>query len=272
MRSTRRIATAVPGVAAAMIVLASILAAPAISGVPAPDLPVPNSKWDYQIGDPYAPRAGVSLVSRDREARPFAAGYTICYVNAYQTQESEVRWWKNHHRNLLLRHDGEYVVDGFWGEILFDIRTPAKRQALARIVGRWIAGCGDDGFDAIEPDNLDSWTRSKKLITKDDAFAYAALLIDRAHSEGLPIGQKNAAGQTARGEATGFDFAIAEECGRWRECRSYTAAYGDQVYVIEYRRQDFRFTCNHWADQLSIVLRNLQVTAPGSKNYVYRAC
>lgn len=271
MRTSGRATTFIALATAATAVLASLLALPASAG-PVLDLPPANSKWDYQIGDPYAPRDGVSLVSRDREARPFAKGYTICYVNAYQTQEAEVRWWKNHHRNLLLKKDGDFVVDGFWGEILFDIRTPAKRQALAKIVGRWIAGCGEDGFDAIEPDNLDSWTRSKKLITKDDAFAYAALLIERAHSEGLPIGQKNAAGQTMRGAATGFDFAIAEECGRWRECRNYVDAYGDQVYVIEYRREDFRFTCNHWADKLSVVLRNLQVTAPGTKNYVYRAC
>ena len=268
MSAARRLAVIVATTGIAL----GLLAPTATSGAPALNLPPANGGWDYQIGKPYQPRTGVDVVSRDRTVRPFAKGYTMCYVNAYQTQESEVRWWKNHHRNLLLKHDGEFVVDGFWGEILFDIRTPAKRQALARIVGRWIAGCKDDGFDAVEPDNLDSWTRSRKLMDKDDAFAYASLLIDRAHSEGLPIGQKNAAGQTMRGKATGFDFAVAEECGRWRECRNYTDAYGDQVYVIEYRRKDFRFTCNHWGDQLSVVQRDLQVTAPNSSSYVFRSC
>lgn len=235
-------------------------------------LPVANSQWDYQIGKPYTPADGVTMVSRDRTASPLAEGYTLCYVNAYQTQPDAVRWWKQNHRDLLLKKDGSYVVDSYWGEILFDIRTAAKREALAAIVGDWIAGCKADGFDAVEPDNLDSWTRSKQLLTKGDAFAFAALVIERAHAEGLPIGQKNAAGQAQLGNDTGFDFAVAEECGRYRECGTYTDAYGDQVYVIEYRGEDFRYSCNHWGDQLSIILRDRKVTAPGSKSYVYRSC
>ncbi|MGB2840507.1 MAG: endo alpha-1,4 polygalactosaminidase, partial [Actinomycetes bacterium] len=109
-------------------------------------------------------------------------------------------------------------------------------------------------------------------LTRDDAFAFSKLIIDHAHSEGLAIGQKNAAGQTKRGKKTGFDFAVAEECGRWKECNAYTAAYGDQVYVIEYRTQDFKYSCKRWGDQLSIIQRNLQVTGPGSKKYVYKSC
>ena len=164
------------------------------------------------------------------------------------------------------------MVDSYWGEILFDIRTADKREALATIVNGWITGCADDGFQAVEPDNLDSWTRSGGLLTRDQAFAFASLIIDHAHSEGLAIGQKNAAGQTARGQAAGFDFAVAEECGRYKECNAYTGDYGDQVYVIEYRLQDFKYSCDRWGDQLSIILRDRNVTAPGSKTYVYRAC
>ena len=72
----------------------------------------------------------------------------MCYVNAYQTQPGEVRWWKNHHPRLLLKRDGKYLVDGYWGEILFDIRTPAKRERLTSVVSQWIGRCADDGFDA----------------------------------------------------------------------------------------------------------------------------
>jgi hypothetical protein len=255
------------------LALAATAGAPATSATQtALVLPVANSQWDYQIGKPYAPADGVTLVSRDRTVSPLAEGYTMCYVNAFQTQPDAVRWWKQNHRDLLLKKDGAFVVDSYWGEILFDIRTAAKREALAVIVGEWIGECKADGFDAIEPDNLDSWTRSKQLISKADAFAFASLIIDRAHSEGVPIGQKNAAGQTQLGKDTGFDFAVAEECGRYRECGAYVDAFGDQVYVIEYRREDFRYSCDHWGDQLSIILRDRKVTAPGSSSYVYRAC
>ena len=58
-----------------------------------------------------------------------------------------------------------------------------------------------------------------------------------AHRAGLSVGQKNLAGLD--GTRIGFDFAVAEECGRYRECRRYLAAYGDQVLAIEYRARDF---------------------------------
>jgi hypothetical protein len=264
---------------AALMSMSSLLVMPSASGAgtaaakaPGVTLPTANAKWDYQIGTPYKPRKGVRVVSRDREARPFGAGYTICYVNAFQTQPGEVKWWKNKHPGLLLKKDGKYVVDGFWGEILLDTSTPTKRLRLATIVGRWIDGCAADGFQAVEPDNLDSWTRSKGMLTRQAAFEYVGLLADRAHAAGLAIAQKNAAGATALGTSSGLDFAVAEECGRWRECNAYMDAYQREVFVIEYRLKDFRYSCNRWGDQLSIVLRNLMVTAPGSKNYVYRSC
>ena len=81
-----------------------MLAAPAASvAVPDPVLPTANAKWDYQIGKPYDPRDGVTVVSRDRTVAPLAEAYTMCYVNAYQTQPDAVRWWKNNHPELLLK-------------------------------------------------------------------------------------------------------------------------------------------------------------------------
>ena len=70
----------------------------------------------------------------------------------------------------------------------------------------------------------------------------------------------------------GFDFAVAEECGRYRECGAYRRLYGDHVLAIEYRRRDFRRTCATVGDQISVVLRDRAVTAPGSRTYRYAAC
>jgi hypothetical protein len=60
---------------------------------------------------------------------------------------------------------------------------------------------------------LDSYTRSKKLVTKANNLAFAKLLAARAHSRSLAFGQKNDASVTKK-EATntGFDFGIVEEC------------------------------------------------------------
>lgn len=265
--------TVAVGLAVALALLSPTAATATPQAAAAPAPPPVDARWDYQIGGAYPLPAGVTVVSRDREASPAPGTYSICYVNAYQTQPQEIRWWKRHHPNLLLRGPSrKLVVDGAWGEVLLDVRTKAKRHALARIVGRWIDRCGTDGFDAVEPDNLDSWTRSAGLMTKDQAFAFARLLVNRAHRDGLAIAQKNAAGQVRRGVAVGFDFAVAEECGRWKECGRYAGAYADHVLVVEYRDQDFTAACDRWGGRLSIIRRDRMVTGPGSATYVYDAC
>ena len=215
---------------------------------------------DYQLGGATAVPDHVGIVVRDRTAAPLAGTYNVCYVNGFQTQPDQRRFWRQHWR-LVLKDGGQPVTDEAWGEWLLDVRTPAKRKALARIVGRWARGCADDGFDAVEFDNLDSFTRSHHLVTRKQAVAYAALLVRRAHAAGLAAGQKNLAGFD--GTRIGYDFAVAEECGRYRECDAYTEVYGDQVLAIEYRRKDFRWTCRHVGDELPVVLRDRDLTPEG---------
>ena len=69
----------------------------------------------------------------------------------------------------------------------------------------------------------------------------------------------------------GTDFVVAEECNRYDECDVYTGAYGDAVLVIEYRRVDFTAGCSAFPN-LSIVLRDVNLTTPGSGPYVYDGC
>lgn len=230
-------------------------------------LPDPALDWDYQIGGAATPGPGVGTVVRDRrdDPTPAASGlYDVCYVNAFQTQADERRdWLAPGRRDLLLRRDGRPVVDGAWGEWLLDTRTAADRRRIARIVGRWIDGCARDGFDAVEPDNLDSWSRSHGLLDRSDNIALSRLLARRAHRAGLAIAQKNAAGLAATGPTIGFDFAVAEECGRYDECGRYAAAYDDRVLVVEYRRADFDAACAAWGDRLPVVLRDRDVTPQG---------
>lgn len=261
------------GLGAAISLAATMITGSASASVAAVSPPPVNAKFDYQIGAAYPPPSGVRVVDRDREQSPVSGLYNICYVNGYQTQPAEIDWWKANHDDLLLKDArGNYVIDSDWGEILLDIRTSAKRTALAAIVGAWIDGCRDHGFQAIEPDNLDSWTRSKNLLTQQNAIDFAKLLTARAHTAGVAIAQKNTAEIAENGRSYGFDFAIAEECGRYNECDSYTSGFGNNVIVIEYRRQDFTKACSGWGSRLSVVLRDRNVTAPGSSTYQYDAC
>jgi hypothetical protein len=155
--------------------------------------------------------------------------------------------------------------------MLLDTSTAAKRTELTAIVGSWIAQCKTDGFDAVEIDNLDSYSRSNGLLTQANNIAFMALLSGTAHGNGLAIAQKNSSELLGSVATMGTDFAVAEECNRYAECAAYQNAYGNLVYVIEYRSQDFQTGCDEHPE-LSIVLRDLNVSTPSSSTYVYQGC
>ncbi len=235
-------------------------------------LPPPNAAFDYQLGGAYPPPKGVTVVSRDRTAAPAPGRYNICYVNGFQIQPDDVAWWKTNHPDLMLRDKaGKLVIDPDWDEIMLAPTTAQRRAGLAEVIGGWIAGCAADGFDAVEIDNLDTFTRSNGLVTEDDAVAQIRLFADVAHAHGLAIAQKNSAEIVGRRAEMGTDFAVAEECDRYSECDAYTGAYGNQVLVIEYRRRDFDKGCAAYP-QLSIILRDVDLVPPTDKGYVYDAC
>lgn len=229
-------------------------------------LPPVNAGFDYQIGGAYPPPAGVRVVARDRDAEPARGLYNICYVNAFQAQPDERDDWP---ADLLLRDKkGKVVVDGDWDEALLDIGTPAKRQRIAARINEWIDGCADKGYDAVEPDNFDSYTRSRHLLSANDAASFIRLLSIHAHARGLAIAQKNTvelAGQRAR---TGLDFAVAEECGEYDECGAYAEAFDDRVVVIEYTDHGLKKARSGFGDRLSIVRRDVLVSTPDSADYV----
>jgi hypothetical protein len=242
--------------------LVSALAAVALS---VPTLPT-GTDVDYQLGGAAEPAANVGIVVRDRTEPPAEGRFNICYVNGFQAQPNEKRFWRNHPDLLLHDEDGQLVVDVAWNEPLLDVRTPAKRRALARIEGRWVRGCTRHGYVGVEYDNLDSFTRSDGLISRRQALRFAALLVRAAHRADLSAGQKNLAGFD--GTRIGYDFAVAEECGRYDECQRYVDHFGDQVLMIEYREQDFDATCAAYGPTHAVELRDLDLTPTG----VHRWC
>ncbi|MFQ1001489.1 endo alpha-1,4 polygalactosaminidase [Modestobacter sp. SSW1-42] len=267
----------VPTVRAAVPALVAVLlagcgaqpaeVAPGTSGTPAAALAglAVGARVDYQLGGPHPPAAAVAGVVRDRTAAPAAGLWSACYVNAFQTQPGSTDW----PADLLLRGaDGEPVEDPDWpGEFLVDIGTAGQRDRALAVVGPWLDGCAAAGFSAVEPDNLDSWTRSDGLLEADDAAAMARALVDRAHGAGLAIGQKNAPELTAAG--LGFDYAVAEDCGAYDECAVYTAAYGT-VLDVEYTDDGFDAACG--TPGTSVQRRDLDVTLPGDPAYVVEWC
>jgi hypothetical protein len=214
----------------------------------------------------------VRIVTRDREDAPAAGLYNICYVNGFQTQPQDNQRWLDDHPELIV-HDanGEPVFDEDWGEYLFDTSSTEKQLALVDSVADWIAGCATSGFDAVEIDNLDSYSRSEGRLSENDNVSFMARLSELAHEQGLAIGQKNAAELVPRARELGTDFAVAEECNRYDECGTYQQHYGDLVFVIEYRQQDFDQGCTAFPE-LSIVLRDVELVTPRSAGYVFDGC
>ncbi len=249
----------------------SIVAALVLAlGIPA--FPGPGSTADYQLGGPYEPAAGVDVVVRDRTASSIPGTYSVCYVNAFQTQPGTLSWWRSRHPDLLLKDArGRLVRDPGWpDEALLDIRTQGKRARLATIMGGWIEQCGRKGFEAVEPDNLDAWTRSKQLTTKRQTVAFAKHLVRKAHRADLAIAQKNTT-QVLR-SGIGFDLAVVEECQRYAECDQFVRAYGSRVIEVEYTASAFRAACTARAGRHPIQLRDLDVVPRGERGYVHRTC
>ncbi len=249
-------------------------------------LPPVKGQFDYQLGGAYNPAKSVAIVVRDRLKPAVTGKYNICYVNTYQTQPDEGKWWASKHPDLLVRKDGKFVVDKQWNEYLLDTSTDAKRAALMAIIGPWLDRCATDGFKGIDADNLDSWTRSKGVLTMADNVAFAKLLVKRAHAAGLAVAQKNASDLISNGPSKiGFDFAIVEECQVWKECDTYTAAYGGLVYEIEYNDNTkdsdgkaidplaiFNAACSARGDKISIIYRDRALVPSTSPDYVYKQC
>jgi Glycoside-hydrolase family GH114 len=243
-----------------------------------------NAPADYQIGGDYEPPIGVEVVVRDWfSGSPLADGYSICYVNAFQTQDDSDDVHRPDERS---QWPGELVLselgdDPNWpGEYLIDIGTSERRETAAAWVGQMIQTCAAKGFDAVEFDNLDSWTRFDGTPVADDvpfgeadAEAYATLLTAAAHARGMVSAQKNAVELTgATADRIGFDFLIVENCGEHAECDDAAEQYGDQVLAVEYEEAGFLAACDVIGGRSSVVLRDLELSRSDSREYAYDEC
>lgn len=252
---------------------------PALTRTPAaspPDGPTvtlpPYGPIDYQLGGPYEPAPGTAVVTRDHRQPSDPGAYGVCYLNAFQTQPGERAFWDAEHPDLLLRVDGEVVEDENWpGELILDTSTDARRAELVALLRGWVDGCADRGYQAIEPDNLDSYARSDGRLSEGDNLAVVGELAAYAHGRGLAVAQKNGAELGTRGREAGLDLAVSEDCQAYEECDAYLAVY-PVLLEIEYDQDAFEQACDARAGSTAVLLRDLDVVPAGADGYLSRTC
>lgn len=241
-------------------------------------LPPTSGVFDYQLGgasDDVRLNGAVrrpDVVVRDATAEPLSGAYNVCYVNGFQTQPGAASAWAGREDAFLRGTDGKPVVDPEWpDEAVLDPGSEDRRRSILEVVGPLIDGCARDGYRAVEIDNLDTFERFE-TIDRDAALALADAYVKRAHTAGLAIGQKNAAGlaRTAHDEL-GFDFAVTEQCHEFDECADYTDAYGTHVLQIEYSGSLGQICADPSRAPLAII-RDRELLASTQAGYSYSAC
>ena len=141
-------------------------------------LPV-GTNVDYQLGGVRPVPSHVGIVARDRGAPPIPRRYNVCYVNAFQAQDTAGTGFPS--AALLRTSGGSIVIDPDWDEAILDTRTAASRAAITSVIYPYLDECASKGFRAVELDNLDTFTRFSQLTQASNlALADALVAYGRA--------------------------------------------------------------------------------------------
>ena len=240
--------------------------------------PPANGGYDSQLGGAYPPAAGVTVVSRDREEAPAVGLYSICYVNAFQTQALEAGWWKQNNLSAAAAHGLGSLCRG---------RQLAGRDP-ARHVERGEARCDPghrrsmDRADAPPTGSRRSSPQSLQLdplarqATPSDRSADGAHDL-RSRAPQWPRRRPEERRRTRRSgrRLGGLDFAVVESCRQFDECDGYMAVYGDRVFAIEYPAADadhFAEACAAHGDRISTAVCATATSPPAIPAYRIDSC
>jgi endo-alpha-1,4-polygalactosaminidase (GH114 family) len=235
--SNRGIAARVTVCVVALVGCSSAAPPPTTLAPPAPSYqpaPAPGSPFQIQLDGGVPTDEGAQIIEVDGQAPEVNSGwaadpsaYTVCYMSAGTLEE-----YRLDARGFSDEVMGNSLPD--WpDERYVDLR---RLDLLGPIWEARLDACAEAGFDAVDPDNIDSFANDSGFpLTEGDAIAAALWLADAAHTRGLAIAQKNAPELTPR-LVDVFDFAATEGCltqGWCSEMAPYVDA-GKPVLAIEY--------------------------------------
>lgn len=245
----------------ALAVLASGIGGRSLSVLAAPQrwIPTPKDRWVYEIGRP-TPRLelcakpwsggrcvkptvwvldlygenGKKLNSRNVAKIHRAGGRAVCYVSAGSAEA-----WRPDAAAFPETVVGR-ALDGWSGERWIDVRA---LDALRPIMTARADRCAEAGFDAIDWDNVDSYTENTGFpLRADDQLTYNRMLASITRERGMSIGLKNDLLQIPALVGL-FDFTVNEQCAQFRECdllQPFSNA-GKAVVQIEYAARTSSF-------------------------------
>ncbi len=155
----------------------------------------------------------------------------VCYID-FGTAEN----WRSDYSEFPASVLGN--TNGWPGERWLDIRASSGALAIIEpIMTARMEMCVQKGFDALEPDNIDSYENNPGFpTTAADQLTYNEWIANTAHSLGLSVGLKNDNDQTAQLEPY-FDWALDEQCNQYSECNTenvFTQA-NKAVFNAEYQ-------------------------------------
>ncbi|MDP8999526.1 MAG: endo alpha-1,4 polygalactosaminidase [Myxococcota bacterium] len=128
-------------------------------------------------------------------------------------------------------------VQGWPGEFWLDVRPSGPNHSILQsiLLARFKV-CQSKGFDAVEPDNMDSYQNTPGFPTSAaDQIAFNEWVAQTVHGLGMAVFQKNDLAQIPT-LVTYFDGILDEQCNQYAECATlapYTAA-NKPVWNAEY--------------------------------------
>ena len=179
--------------------------------------------------------------------------HVVCYISAGT-------WEKWRPDAALYPKNVKGKSNGWAGEKWIDIR---RLDVLGPILEARMDMCDAKGFDAVEFDNVDGYANKTGFkLTAADQLAFNRWLAGEAHGRGLGVGLKNDLDQVD--DLVGsFDFAINEQCAKYKECAllSPFVAAGKPVFEIEYNLPKTKFCAQAAALGFAAMRKRLSLDA-----------
>lgn len=225
--------------------------------------PALNTPWQWQLSSTPSASELINVKLYDVDGFDASASlvnsmhaknmYAVCYLSL-GTWEN----WRPDAGSFPSSVKGR--SNGWPGEKWLDIRN---LSTLGPIMTARFQMCKDKGFDAVEPDNIDGYTNKTGFpLQAGDQLTFNRWIANTAHSFGMAVALKNDVEQVPQ-LLPYFDFALNEECFRYRECDNYTQfiTAGKPVFQVEYSLSTSKFCPKANAMNFNSMKKDVDLTA-----------